>query len=436
MMKAGRVRRVIIAIILIAVAAVVTVSFLGKKGKESELVFDYYLVKTDAMEERISGTGMFVPRKSATVLAKVSGAIKTLRVEEGDRVRSGAVLLEIDAEDYEQSLESREIALESSRRSARQNLLSLRATYQTASLSYDQARRNYENNKALFEADGISEEVLKQSQDAFLNGELNLKSARERLNLTLGLPLTAEPVMDDGDDERIISDFPEIIQAELAVDTARKTLGYCTVHAPIDGTVTQVLLDEGRIAGPNTPLIVIEALDDMIAEIQIDEVDIGKIQKNYSAEVTSDSLLGKTLRGTVESISPVIQRIGNSRMTEVKVSISPEGNRLKSGASCTVRIAAQAKEAALVIPLTAYTAADEVIFVYVLKQKAIDTGTQTSAGVEVPALYVLEKREIEIGIITVNQAEVVSGLTDGEMLAIGNQSLFREGLEGRLGEQK
>ncbi len=435
-MKTGRVRRVIIAVILIAVAAVVTVSVFGKGRNREELVFNYYQVKTDVMEEKISGTGMFVPRKSATVLAKVNGTLKTLYVDEGDTVRSGAILLEIDKDEYEQGLESRQAALESARRSAQQNLLSLRAAYQGASLTFEQAQRNYQNNKTLFEADGISEEVLRQSEDVFLNAKLNFKSARERVNLMMGLPLTAEPVMDNSNDENTIAGFPEIVQARLAIDTARKALEHCTVYAPISGTVTQVLLDEGNMAGPNTPLIVIEALDNMIAEIQIDEVDIGKIQTNSPAEITSDSLLGETLRGTVESISPVIQRLGNSRMTKVEVAIFPEGHRLKSGASCTVRISATTKEAALVIPLTAYTVEGELNYVYVLEEKAIAPVTNTSAGAQTPALYVLKKREVEIGIITVNQVEVVSGLVEGELVVIGNQSLYKDGLEGRLGEEK
>ena len=303
--------------------------------------------------------------------------------------------------------------------------------------------------------------MLKQSKDAFLTAELNLKSAKERLNLTMGLPLGGEPVLDDADDDRIIAEFPEIIQAELAVKTAQKNLNNCTVTAPISGTVTRILLEEGRIAGPNTPLVVIEALDDMIAEIQIDEVDIGKIKRSNLAEVTSDSLLGKTLRGTVESISPVIQRVGNTRMTEVKVAIRPEGNQLKSGASCTVRISTTTKEAALIIPLTAYTAEDDKIYVFVLERKEEDPGTlpaaegsseevsaglsadssgadATAAGLVAAAapLYELTRREIEIGIITVNQVEVTSGLSEGELLAIGNQSLYREGLEGELGEER
>lgn len=476
MMKTGRVRRIIIAVVLIGVAAVVTVSFLGKSNAGETMVIDYYRVKTGVMEEKISGTGTFVPRKSATVLAKVSGILETLYADEGDGIRAGGVLLEIDSEDYEQSLESTRIALETATRAARQNLLSLRAGYQTASLAYDQASRNLENNTALYEADGISEELLKQSKDSYLSAELNLKSAKERLNLTMGLPLGDEPILDDADDDRIIAAFPEIVQAELAVKNAQKNLDNCTVTAPISGTVTRVLLEEGRLAGPNTPLIVIEALDDMVAEVQIDEVDIGKIQRSNPAEVTSDSLLGKTLKGTVESISPVIQRVGNTRMTEVKVAIKPEGNQLKSGASCTVRISTTTKNAALIIPLTAYTSEADKIFVYVLEKKEENPGTDPvkDAAADAPAaeespadapaaeappidrqadsapadavaagpaavsppLYLLTRREIEIGIITVNQVEVVSGLSEGELLAIGNQSLFREGLEGGLGEEK
>lgn len=453
-MKTSTIRRIIIAVILLAAAAVVAMSLLKNNSEAAELVIDFYRVKTGVMEEKISGTGTFVARTSSAVTAKVSGVVEALYAKEGEKVRTGDILLEIDSEDYRQNLESRQVTLESTRRSARQNLLSLRANYQAAALSYEQALRNYENNKVLFEADGVSEEVLKQSEDALLTAELNVKSTKELLNVTIGRPLAAEPVLDDSGDDGIISGFPEIIQAELAIETARKNVANCTVRSPISGTVTQVLMDEDATVSMNTPLVIIEALDDMIAEIQIDEVDIGKIKKNSPAEVTSDSLLGKTLNGTVESISPVILSVGNTRMTKVRVAIDPDGNQLKSGASCTVRISATTKESALVIPLTAYTAENEISYVYVLEKKTPIPGNETTgasganSGMDDPAgaaanpdagmpeIYVMKKREIELGIITVNQVEVVSGLAEGEFVAMGNQSLFRENIEGKLGEEK
>jgi multidrug resistance efflux pump len=437
-MKLAMARRLIIGTILIAIVAVVAVTLLKRGSGADQLVLDYYRVKTDVMEERISGTGTFVPRNASTVLAKVNGAVKTLRVDEGDRVRTGTILLEIDREDYEQNLESRRIALETTRRSARQNMLNLRANYQGALLKLDQAQRTYDNNKALYDAEGISEEVLRRSSDALLSAELSLKSARERLNLTLGASLTDEPALEDRGDDEIISGFPEMVQAALAVDTALKTLSHCTVRAPMGGTVTRVLLNEGGMAGAGTPLIVIEALDDMIAEIQIDEVDIGKIRPGNPAEVTSDSLLGATLYGTVESISPVIQRVGNTRMTKVEVAIDPGEHSLKSGASCTVRISATTKEQALVIPLTAYTTEGEQSSVFVLEQVGTVSSPEAGQGLgaDVLRLYALKPREIELGIITINQVEVISGLAEGDLIAMGNQSLLREGLEGTLGTEK
>ncbi len=437
-MKSGTIRRIIIAFILTSIGAAVAVSLIKKSGSEEQLVLDYYRVRIDAMEEKISGTGAFVPRKSSTVLAKVNGVVTTFSVEEGDRVRMGAVLLETDPEDYEQNLESRRITLETARRAARQNLLTLRANYQGALLNRDQAQRTHDNNIALYDADGIAEEVLKRSLDVYLTADLNLRSARDRLNLTMGLPLTDEPVLDASRDDEIIAGFPEMIQAVLAVGAAEKTLKACTVRAPIDGTVTQVLLKEGGMAGAGTPLIVIEALDDMIAEIQIDEVDIGKIKPGNIAEVSSDSLLGATLHGTVESISPVILRVGNTRMTKVKVAIDPGGNSLKSGASCTVRILTTTKESALVIPLTSYTTEEDKNYVFALevKETAPAIKADTSSGTEITPVYVLSRREIELGILTISQVEVISGLAEGELIAMGNQSLLRENLEGRLGTEK
>jgi hypothetical protein len=105
-------------------------------------------------------------------------------------------------------------------------------------------------------------------------------------------------------------------------------------------------------------------------------------------------------------------------------------------------VATTTKESALVIPLTAYTSEDDSIYVYVLEQKPKDLttfaegGMEAKPGIEQPDMYLLKRREVEIGIITVNQVEVVSGLAEDELLAIGNQSMFREDLEGRLGEEK
>ncbi|MBT3275470.1 MAG: efflux RND transporter periplasmic adaptor subunit [Spirochaetales bacterium] len=430
-MKSRTLRWIIILTLLAAIAAVVTYSLIGNEDSPgSRLEFDYYRVSTDAMEERISGTGTFVPSVSAEVMAKVSGTIESVKVAEGDYVRAGTVLLEIDTEDYQKILLSRKAALESTYRSAKQNLLSLRASYENALLNYGQADRLYNNDKALFNADGISQEKLNQSRDAFSTAELNLKSAKERLNLTVGFSLDSEPVLDDSKDNEIISSLPEIHQAELSADSAAKDLERCTVRAPISGTVSQVFIKDRDIASPNALLLKIEALNNMLAEIQIDEVDIGKVRAGNSATVTSDSLIGVTLNGTVKTISPVIQRVGNTRMSKVVVVIDSDGNRLKSGASCTVRISTITKENALVIPLTAYTNSADKFYVFVLVKIEADSAPINSDR------YILEKREITLGITTISQVEVLSGLSEGELLAIGNQSLFREAIEGVLREEK
>ena len=84
-MKSRTLRWIIILTLLAAIAAVVTYSLIGNEDSPgSRLEFDYYRVSTDAMEERISGTGTFVPSVSAEVMAKVSGTIESVKVAEGD----------------------------------------------------------------------------------------------------------------------------------------------------------------------------------------------------------------------------------------------------------------------------------------------------------------------------------------------------------------
>jgi RND family efflux transporter MFP subunit len=415
-----RARTIFIVIISVAAVGVVAAVAVSRRGPTALETVEAHEVAYDSMTETISGTGSFVPAARNTVYAKVSGTVDEIVVEEGRRVEEGDLLLRIDDDDYVQSLEKARVSYQTARRGALQQIVSLQNTVKSAERNLAKAERNHTNNIELREADAISQEQFQQSEEALEEARDALESARERLNLYMGRSMTAEPILTSEGAEEAVDEVPDVRQAALSVEDAQDALDNTRPQAPVSGTVAMINVEEGGIVTPNAPLVRIEQLDRMTAEVQIDEVDIGKIATGDTAEVSSDSILGETLTGTVTSISPVIQRVGNTRVSNVEIALDRGGRSLKSGASCTARISTVTKERALVIPITAYETEDEQTYVYVMERVG-DAGES-----EGTPRYRLDRRRINLGLVTVNQVEVTEGLSEGELVAAGNFSRLRE----------
>ena len=410
-------------IVVGALAAVLVVALIvrgARSGARNLAEIDVYTVGRAVMEERLSGTGSFIPEESETVYSKISGTIETILVAEGDRVAESSLLGRVDREEYLTSMRLAEINLESTRLSAFQNLLAKVSSYKNALLNYEHAKRAAEKSRSLYAVDAVTEDELERSSETLETVELAYFSAREQLNLHLGNSPGAEPSIADEPTWDDVDASSDVERARLNLETAARALENCDLISPLAGTVTNVFPARGDPIGPNTKLFKIDVLARMKAEVLIDEVDIGKIVIGGTAEVTSDSILGDVISGEVSSVSPVVERVGNTRMSTVTVDLEQGDRRLLAGASCTARIVAVSRNDALVIPLTAYRNEGGSEYVFVVTDDE-----------EIPGTALLEKREVTLGITTVNQVEVLSGLVEGEKIALGDVSYFRDEIRVR-----
>ena len=214
-----------------------------------------------------------------------------------------------------------------------------------------------------------------------------LQSARAELNLAASLPVDAEPPMDDGGDARIIANDPTVIQARLAAERAAEDLRQATVVAPLDGTVTGLEATLGNHLGAGHPVATVETLDDILAGVQIDEVDIGKIQLGQQVVLTTETLRDVELLGTITLVPPSMEATGSVPLVTIDVDVDedslPEGARLLAGSSCRARIDAELKQDATAVPYAAL----------------LERAGATIAFVAIPVegedgQYVLERREV------------------------------------------
>lgn len=453
-------RTILIAAAVVAVVALVAL-FLGAKGKKRGIVLSVPMtqVTRGPLEERVSAAGSFQAERYSIVSSQTIGIVKSVSVKPGDHVEKNDLILVVDERDARQALESAQIALEETRRTLAVDLATLRASIRQATLANDQAERAAVNAEALKAVQGVSEEEFRKAIEERDRTRYALADARERLRVSQGLPALAEPSLDASADAAVIASSPSCRRAQLAVESARRALDGCVFRAERTGIITEIgvapgdrLLNETKVAKIEDPLSV-------IAEVKIDEVDVGKISEGMDVEVTTDSMLGTTIPGRVRRIWPIVKSDGNGRVCTVWISLDYAGKKLLSGASCMARITSRLKDDALMIPASALIPGAGKSAVWVATEVAstevapadappaevapADAApaeqAMPAADAKAPAdakTYTCSRREITVGASTVSTIEVASGLAEGEFVIVDQLPMITEGMTVRNGNGK
>ena len=373
------------------------------------------------MQTRVVGSCTFRSRRSVEVTSDVGGRAIAIPVQVGDPVTAGQTLVRFEQSELRNALAQAQASLRETELGLAHRLAKLRATIVSAERTWEDRVRSLERNRTLHGSGTVSDDQLAQAEQAERDALDALQSARAELNLAASLPVDAEPPMDAGGDARIIADDPGVIQARLAAERAAEDLRQATVVAPFDGTVTRLEATLGNHLGAGRPVATVETLDDILAGVQIDEVDIGKIRLGQEVVLTTETLRDVELRGTITLVPPSMEQTGNVPLVTIDVDVDegslPDGARLLAGASCRARIDAELKQDATAVPYAA------------LLERAGATIAFVASPVEgEDGQYVLERRQVQIGVSTPSQVEVKEGVEPGELVVVGNLALLRDGL--------
>jgi HlyD family secretion protein/macrolide-specific efflux system membrane fusion protein len=482
-MKIKRAFVIPVVIILIAVVGFGLYSGFRKKTPPV-LTVPLAAASRGPLEERISASGSFQSERFSVVASQTVGIVKEVRVKPGDSIQKGDVIVVVDEREARESLASAEIALEDLDRTLSVDLANLRSAIRKASLDLEQAERAAKNAETLRTVDGVSGEEYRKALEERDRARDALADSIDRLRVTEGLPAGKTPSLDASRDRSIIANYPSYRRALLAVDGARRVLGGCVIRAEQSGTITEVSVSPGDRLLDETKVARIEDPSSVMADVNVDEVDIGKIREGMAAEITSDSMLGKTIAGRVLRIWPIVKSDGNGRVCPVRITLNREGNTFLSGASCMARITSRVRDDALIIPASALIPGGKGDAVWVavpLDQSgsvgkeavpdkgasAVQTGGDGASGQTATAspqessasghdatvaksekpgkklgkkaedagpTYTCVRREIKLGASTVSSVEVVSGLNPGDLVVIDQLPLIRDGLVVRNGE--
>jgi RND family efflux transporter MFP subunit len=333
-------------------------------------------VKT--MQAELSQTTLFheasatvTPEVESMVASRIMGPVAAIPVKEGDRVKSGQLLIVIDSEEISNKLSGAEAAY-------REAVQALSSAEQNMKL----AENTYSRFKNLYDEKALSLQELENIETQKKVAAAEYKRLQEMVK-----------------------------RAEAGLEEAKVFEGYKKIKSPVDGIVTGKFIDPGTMAMPGMRLLTIEDTSRYRLEAEIDESFAGQITSGTDVEVEITSLNIK-LQGKISKTVPAVDP--RSRTFKIFITL-PDATNLHSGLYARVRIPVGHQEV-LLVPAEAVVTKGQLTGVYVVDSNQVITYRLVRPGKAYGGnLEILSGLKVGDTIVAENSAKIV----DGAMLQTG-----------------
>jgi HlyD family secretion protein len=361
----------------------------------------------------VTASGKIEAKTSVDISADITGRIIDIAVREGDIVKLGQFLLQIDPAQYQAAVARAQGVVASTEAL----LLQTRATRDQAQRAWNRARQLTELGDNL-----IAPETAEQSRTALEVAEANYQSTKAQLE-----------------------------QSRAGLQEAKDNLSKTRLTAPIAGRVVRLAVEEGEVAVPGTfsretgLLMTIADLSVILAKVQVDETDVVRLSQRDSVEVNIDAYPDTTFSGRVSKISqsakltPTQTASGSSDRAvdfDVEITLQNPPPDIRPDLSCTARIVTDTRNNALSIPIIALTVRDhEKVPNESEAGPTVDTLRARFTKKEAEGVFVVRDglatfRPVRVGVAGDEYFEVVDGLREGETIVAGTYQAIRDLKDG------
>ncbi len=288
---------------------------------------------------KISATGIVEPNFKVEVKSKASGEVLSFPFEEGDHVKKGALLLQLDKSDEKRNVAKARTELASSSaklKKAETALLLQKTKYdsdikssqseiETALANLKESEDKLKRQSELFGKKFVSQESLDRAKTLFKVNQENLIQAQTRLQTAKDS--IHDITMKENEIELVLS---EVKRSDIAVDEAEERLDETEIFAPINGVIIEKLVEEGQIIASGisnvsggTAIATIADMSRLFIIADIDETDIGSVKIGHAVRITADAFPNKIFKGKVTRIAP--QGVIDNSITIFKAKIEIKG---------------------------------------------------------------------------------------------------------------
>lgn len=352
-------------------------------------------VQRGPIRSQISTNGKVEPVQNFESHAPIATTVKRLLVKEGDHVRKGQLLLELDNDDIraqaaraQAQIKAAQANLAATKNSGTQEeILTLNAQLAKTRAARDTAQRNLDALKRLQQQGAASDGEVRQA-------ETTLQSVQADLNLL------QQKQKDRYSQPEVASTEAQAAQAQAAYESAQDALGKSNVRAPFDGIVYSLPVKLGAFVQAGDMLLQVADLSHVLVRAFVDEPDVGRLQLGQRVEVTWDAVPGRIWTGAVNSVPSTVKRSGNRNVGETTCLIDNQDLRLLPNINVGVTIVVAEHNNVLTLQRDALHIDDSKAYVF----RIVDNR--------------LKRQAIEFSLQNLTRVEITSGLSEGDAVAM------------------
>lgn len=283
--------------------------------------------------------------KDVTVSSQVSGIVKKILKNEGDQVKTGDIILQIDSSEYILQLKQSEALLiqakaqyDLAKKGARnEDIVSAKEASETARANYESAKKDFDRFAELFKSNSITSKQYDDAKTRLSVTEGQFKQTQENYKKVQNGSRPEELELAKGRYDQIAA------QTELT----RKKVRDCSIKATSNGTITKISIDEGELVNPGAQVAKLTDLNEVTMKIFVKETDLGNVKLGQHVGIVVDSFPDSTISGSITFISnsaeftPKNIQSKDDRVKlvfQVKLTIPNPEQKLKAGMIGDVKI--------------------------------------------------------------------------------------------------
>ena len=342
----------------------------------------------------VSASGSVEANVTALTAFQVGGRVARVDAEEGQFVRQGQILAELDCTDYRNAYEAAAGQATAAEASATQAINGVRAQeLQQARIDFERAQDEYQRQKYLFDHQSLPTNDFHKIEAVYLASQQRYDMAREGARI---------------EEKQATQGQAHAANGQLS--EAKKHLGDCQLRAPISGFVGMRHVNVGDTVAPGNPVFSVLDLDPVKVRVGIPEAQIGMVHDGARALVTIPSLDNRQFDGKVEAVGYSADSV--SRTFTTKIAIPNPTHVLRAGMISESRVYDSVMVDVLAVPSIAVVhdlRGLPLVYVY-------DASRQRAFA-----------RRVEVGYLVGDEVEIKNGLRPDEQIVVAGQQNVHEG---------
>jgi HlyD family secretion protein len=387
-------RRWLVWAVGIVAAVVLLASFMSR---DDAVLVRSAQARRSTIRSVVSTNGKVEPIQSFEAHAPVGTTVKKLLVKEGDHVKKGQLLVQLDdAEARSQAARAlSQVSAADADLSAiqsggnREEVLTVEAQLTKAQAARDAAQRNLDALQRLQQKGAASPAEVKDAENQLARANVDLKLLQQKQKARYSHPEIA----------RVEA---EKANAQSAHAAAADVLSQLNIHAPFDGIVFSLPLHQGAYVNPGDLILQEADLTKVLVRAFVDEPDVGRLTPGQNIEVTWDAIPGRIWNGTVNTIPTVVKLRGTRNVGETTCVVDNHDFKLLPNINVGITIVTAEHRGVLTVPREAVRQDDSVPYVYEIVNNE------------------LQRRDVQTSVSNLTLVEVTSGISDNAEVALAS----------------